>query len=450
MKRQKHPLALRKKTLAIVASIGKAFKAHAWWETAIFCIGVVTILTVIVMLFLPIAKGPQKVSLIGKVPPVSSSEFVPTLSATLTLPVETTDTIEILNNGDAFMESLLSSIDAAHSSINFMAYIWEDGEMSDEILSHMEKKLDEGIPVRIAIDGFGGKFASMKRFKDAGGEVYNFHSFSPLPWDIAEYHKRNHRRAIVIDGSTAYIGGIGVEDKWLGNAENEDQWRDTMFKVTGRFASNVQGSFVDLWAGSGELLTGEAYFPEVPDEADMVYVPLASSPTSDTESIEKFIELSLASAEEKIYITTPYFLASPTVMNILEEKAKSGVEVQILLPNKLTDTPSVRYASRYLYDDLLKAGVHIYEYQPTFIHAKYMTIDGIWSVIGSANLDNRSMQLNQENIFGVRDAGFANDIESLFSVDASRATEITKEYWDSRGLGERMREVFARKFVQQY
>src|SRR5665213_419518 len=392
----------------------------------------------------------------GPMPAAGSPQFISTLSDTLGIPVEKAPAIELFNNGDAFLKPVLADIDAAQRSINFMDYVWTDGTFSDVILAHLEQKLRVGVQVRVMLDAYGGisapseKFA---RFKALGGKVSVFHSLAPLPWTMARDHKRNHRRAIVIDGTTGYTGGVGIDDNWLGNARNDREFRDVMFRVKGSMAGYLQGAFAELWASTtGELLVGDRFYPTpVPNtEPSLTYLPLASAPSPDLFKMETFMLLSMLGAQHEIDIVTPYFLPDDSIRRMLINKAKAGVIVRLLVPDEHNDEASVRYASHYSYEDLLRSGVRIYEFQRTFNHSKLLIVDGVWSVIGSANMDNRSRKLNDEIVFGIADANFAHTLEVTFAADLGRAQEIKLGSWEKRGIWQRLREVVAQALVQQY
>ncbi len=390
-------------------------------------------------------------------PPVSSHEFVHILSDSLTLSVEQGDPVDILNNGDEFMVSFLRDIDSARLSVNIMIYIWNAGTMSDQVFEHLDAKIKEGVPVRIMIDAYGGEGAmkrqEFKTFKDLGGKAEVFHSLSVAPWRFVRDDKRNHRRAIVIDGEIGYTGGMAISDTWLGNARNPEEWRDMMFRTTGPMAADIQGAFAEIWASvTGEILTGEIFFPPVVKTKTnaITYISLASTPSADSLLMQKFILLSLLGAQQKIYISTPYFLPDGSFHDILTAKAKAGLDVRILVPNDFNDSPGVRYTSQKSYANLLESKVKIYEYQPTFIHAKSIIIDGEWSVIGSANMDNRSRKLNEENIFGISDKAFGAKLENIFIENLSHARQIDLAQWEKRGLWQHIKEIIYSKFVQQY
>jgi cardiolipin synthase len=335
--------------------------------------------------------------------------------------------------------------------------------MSDQVLEHLDGKLKQGVEIRIMIDAFGSSTNKPNKqfdiFKGLGGKIAIFHSFTIAPWDLAKNQTRNHRRSIVIDGNIGYTGGMTISDPWLGNARDPKEYRDVMFRTTGPMARDLQGIFSELWASmTGEILVGNIFYPQAssaretysPQKSVLTYIPLANTPSPDSLTLQRFVLLSLLGAQQKIYITTPYFLPDQSFRDALIEKAKDGVDVRVLVPNILNDSRSIYYASHYSYAELLDAGVKIYEYQPTFIHSKTIVIDGDWSIIGSANMDNRSRKINEEDIFGVSDKVLGVTLENNFIQDLGRAKQIDPTEWNKRSIWQRIREVFDRKFVQQY
>ncbi len=433
----------------------KMLDQYTWWELSFFVIGLISTIVVLVILFLPLGKGPDSFTTVGNAPSVSSPEFPKTISSSLNLPYRQGEALKVLNNGDAFMPSFISDIDAAVSSINIMLYIWESGTMSKEVFEHLDEKLKEGVEVRIILDAFGSAGAErdeeFKKFKKLGGEVEIFHSLTIVPWNMASNHKRAHQRAIVIDGKIGYTGGMAIKDSWLGNARNSEEWRDMMFRVTGNMAQDIQGAFTSVWSNNtGELLLGDKFYPPVSDRETLHYVSLVSVPSPDSLLMQKFILLSFLGAQDKIYITNPYFLMDQASRDILIDKSKNGVDVRILVPNKLNDSGSVRAASQKSYEELLENGIKIYEYQSAFLHSKTIVIDGSWSIIGSANMDNRSRELNEENVFGILDKSFGSELEKVFLEDLNHTQQINLSDWKDRGLWQRFKEIFSLKFVQQY
>ena len=431
---------------------------YAWWQIGLFSIGSLSFIAILVVLFLPIGKGPSKFEYSGSLSPISSPNFIHTVAASLSAPLEQGEPVEMLQNGDAFLKSLLADIDAARVSVNIMVYIWTDGKMSDQVLEHLNQKLKEGVQVRILIDSYGSSTdRPEKKFKasrELGAKISTFHSLTIAPWDFLKNQVRNHRRSIVVDGNIGYTGGMTVSDPWLGDARNPKETRDIMFRTTGTMAHDLQGVFSELWTSmTGEILVGEAFYPGgIPahEKAVLTYVPLARVPSPDSLALQKFFLLSLLAAEKTIWITTPYFLPDATLRAMLIKKAKDGIDVRVLVPNSYNDSQSVRYASHDSYDELLAGGVKIYEYQPTFIHTKAMTIDGSWSVFGSANMDNRSRKLNQEVVIGISDKKFGAAMQMVFSNDIAHAEQMDLTEWRKRSIWQHIRENFDRNLVEQY
>jgi cardiolipin synthase len=282
--------------------------------------------------------------------------------------------------------------------------------------------------------------------------------FNPIvPGWLSAAYKRNHRRAIVVDGEVAFTGGAAVGDRWLGDAEDAEHWRDVMVEVSGCLATNLQSAFTQLWANTtGEILLGDEHYPPLlPDEdagGEVIsrHVNVISSPASVSHPLRTFFMISLACARESIYLANAYFAPDENTRRVLAERAREGVDVRLLLPNHHTDARVVRWAGQAYYRELLEAGVRIYEYQPTMIHAKMLVVDGVWSVLGSANMDVRSKELNQEGVIGILDEGFGAQVRDTFMADLRHAREITCEEWARRGLLARCNERLWVSFVNQF
>ena len=432
------------------SAVAQRWHSYCWWEKAIVAVGFISFIGVIVILFLPFGKGPSEYTADGSIPAVGSPAFLQTLSNQMAIPVADGNRPEMLVDGDAFLARFLADIDAARSSICMMNYIWSDGRFSNQVLSHLERRAAAGVKVYILLDAYGSiKAPSFDKLKAAGGKVVTFRSLVPLPWTIMRATKRNHRRAITIDGLVGYTGGVAVDDKWLGKANNPEEWHDLMFRFTGSVAARLLGSFSELWtATTGEMLLS-ANQPALRDES-IPYVTLSTSPSPDLFESETFFLISLWAARASIHVETPYFLPDAAIREALMRKARAGADVVLLLPSSRTDEKSVRWAGQRIFEELLQAGVKIYEYQPTFTHAKLLVEDGRWSVVGSANWDNRSRKLNDEIVVGLSDTTLASQLEARFQMDLRRARRITLTEWQKRGLIQRTLEYVSQTFVQQY
>ncbi|HEU0076550.1 MAG TPA: phospholipase D-like domain-containing protein [Longimicrobiaceae bacterium] len=433
---------------------------YPWWITLFAVLGMLATVSVIVSLFTTFGRRPSDIW-VSRAPEVGSDDFMAGISGTVNAPLLKGGSAKLLNNGSEIFPAMLKAFEEAQHTINFMAYIWEPGKVSDRILEVLCRKAKEGVEVRVMLDGMGGMRApdeGIKRLTDAGGEVTWFRQLRP--GKLTRFHKRNHRRAIIVDGKVGFTGGAAVGDKWLGDAGDEEEWRDMMVEVRGCVASNLQSAFTQLWSSvCGEILLGPTIYPpdDVAAEAEegsgeslSRHVNVISSPADEAHPLRKFFFISFRCAREKLYLTSPYFVPDDDTRKVIAERAKKGVDVRILLPDDHTDAKPIRLASHSYFQPLLDAGVRIYEYGGTMIHAKALVVDGRWSVMGSANMDVRSKELNQENVIGILDEGFARDVERTFLEDLEKAKEITAEEWRRRGVWARIKERFWVLFAEQY
>ncbi|CAN5893510.1 phospholipase D-like domain-containing protein [soil metagenome] len=427
-----------------------------WWVLVFFVIGAVATLTAVVSLFFALGRRPQRMWT-DEIGAVDSSDFLRPIAALLNVPVRKGGHAELLDNGDDFFPAMYADFASARRSINFMAYIWEPGRVSDEMFAALIAATRRGVQVRILLDGLGGircPDEDIERLRDAGGQVAVFRALRI--GKLLRFHRRNHRRAIVIDGRTAYTGGAAVGDKWLGNARNPDEWRDSMVRVTGCLAENLQSAFAELWAFcAGELLTGDSFFPDDLDEmdekhADVRSFGVISSPSNEEHPLRLLFFLTFLAARERLWIASPYFVPDKHLRSVVARRARAGVDVRVLLPNKHTDAVPIRRASHSYYSELLDAGVRVFEYQPTMMHNKTVSVDGKFAVVGSANMDVRSKELNEENVLGILEPEFAGQIEQSFEKDLTAAKEIDRVEWRKRGLGARIIERICVLFAEQY
>lgn len=431
-----------------------------WWVYLFFMVGVVATFVVVASLFFALGRRPDALRAPFVPTLENQDDFLLALAGTVNAPTRAGGTVQALHNGDEIFPAILEAIRGAVHTINFMAYIWRPGRVSDMIFAALLERARAGVQVRVMLDGLGGIRTDGRRLRElemVGGKVSRFRPFHV--GQLTRFYKRNHRRSIVIDGRIGFTGGAAVSDAWLGNADAPDHWRDSMFRVTGSLARSLQAVFTEIWASvTGEILVGHAFYPlEAPvedlgEEGLEVarHVNVISSPAHEAHPLRKLFWISFMAARRRIWITTPYFVPDKHLRKALRYQARAGVDVRLLLPGAHTDARPIRWAARSYYAELLAAGVRIHEYQPTFLHAKTMVIDGTWSVIGSANLDIRSKELNEENVLGILDRGFAAQLEHTFRRDLEQAREVTPDEWRRRGAWERVMERFWVLFAEQY
>ena len=333
-----------------------------------------------------------------------------------------------LKNGPSFYPEQLHAIRRARHAINLEFYEFQRGSVGDEFLAALVERAQAGVEVRVIVDALGSLSTPTSYFaplQQAGGQMRWYH---PVRWDTwQKANNRTHRKLIVIDGQTGFIGGAGVADRWLYASPRDPAWRDTFFCVEGEAVAGLISTFSENWLeASGEILSGAAQFAfrALPDGVPSFVV--ASTPHGGGTPARILFQALIKSARKTIRITTPYFLPDRSARQALTEAVKHrGVDVQIITAGPHIDHPTVRRLSRRSSRHLLEAGAAIYEYQPAMIHAKLMTIDGQWSVVGSTNFDHRSFALNDEVNLAVLDPELAATIEADFAEDLEQSLRLS-------------------------
>lgn len=413
-------------------------------------IGLIAIIGVIGALFLP--DWPSDDFTMGFKADPGSERFVEWTSGYLNSPILQGGQVTILQNGDAFFPAMLEAIRKAEDSINFEVYIFEPDEIGRQFMDAFKDQARAGVEVRLLLDGFGG-IKMTKRYRDelveAGVTVARFRPFGLR--SLVRFYKRTHRRAIVIDGRIGFTGGAAVSKKWKGDVRNEHEWRDSMTRVTGPMVAGIQSAFATNWVYCcGEVIAGPRFFPTLERGPGPCGLSVVSSPSDAMQPIRLLFWVSFINARQRLWISNSYFIPDDRLRGAAIERAKSGVDVLILVPGNETDAIPVQAAGRSYYEELLSAGVRIFEYQPAMMHAKTVVVDGAWSIVGSANLDERSMELNEENVLGVADKDFAQSIERGVTADLARSREILLEEWRKRSIFRRCMERICKILIEQY
>jgi cardiolipin synthase len=421
-----------------------------WWGWTLMVTGVVAIVSVFGALFLP--DWPSDNFALGFNAEPGSTEFVEWSSAFLNSPIFLGGEATLLENGDAFYPAMLEAIRKAEDSVNFEVYIFEPDEIGRQFIDVFKERARAGVEVRLLLDGFGA-MKLRKRYRDelreAGVRVSRFRP--PRLRNLVRFYRRSHRRAIVIDGKIGFTGGAAVSKKWKGNVTNRHEWRDSMTRVTGPMVAGIQSAFATNWVYcTGEVIAGPRFFPTLDRGPGLCGLSVVSSPSDALQPIRLLFWVSFINARRRLWICNSYFIPDQRLRDAVVERARAGVDVRILVPGNHTDAVPVQAAGRSYYEELLAAGVRIFEYEPAMMHAKTAVIDGTWSIVGSANLDERSMELNEENVLGIGDRDFARSIEKGVAEDLTRSREIHLEQWRKRSIFKRGLERCAKALIEQY
>lgn len=372
---------------------------------------------------------------------VADSGFQATVEALTSVRLTEGNRVEILLNEEV-LRRLFADLRSARSTIAFRNYYALPGQVADSLAAVLQERARAGVQVLFLYDAFGSEFSPgyLERLDSAGVVV---RGFRPLRWfTLSRAQNRSHVRAIVIDGVIGYTGGFGVADVWLGDGVKEGSWRETSVRFTGPAVRQLQSIFSIGWAeATGTLLVGSRYFPPLAQPAgETAAGVLYAVPTQGSTQAERFNVLSILGASRTLYITNSYFVPDDDQRRLLIDAARRGVDVRILTAGRHTDVPLVRLAGRAHWAELLRAGVRIYEYEPSMIHAKTLVADGRWVSVGTMNFDNRSAALNEESNLLVLDPGHGAEMEGIFLRDLRLAREIQLDPFLRRPWSQKLRE----------
>ena len=376
---------------------------------------------------------------------VRDMAFLQTMHALTGAAMSAGNRVEVLKNGAQFFPSMLAAIRAARKTINLEFYIYWDGEIGRLFAEALAERSRAGVAVKVILDAVGSATMSRALIEFMQRNGIDVEWYHPLRWyTLSRFNHRTHRKLLVVDGAVGFSGGVGIADDWLGDADAKNHWRDTVARVEGPVVTQMQFAFLDNWVKSrGELLTGLDYFPATEPRGNQLAQVIKSSPSEGSSTVKLLYIVSMVSAQQRIWISNAYFVPDKDTIRALEGAVRRGVDVRVIVPGELADVPIVRQASRLHYDDLLRRGIRLWEYQPTMMHAKTMVVDGIWSTVGSSNFDDRSFRLNDEVNVNVYDEGIAAQLEAMFREDLARSEEIRELKWLKRPRFEKMREKIA-------
>ncbi len=351
---------------------------------------------------------------------------------------------DVLANGDQIFPAMLQAIDAAKRRISFETYIYDAGEIANQFTDALERAARRGVRVRLLTDAVGASTMDAthaRRLRDAGCELRRF---NVTKWySILEVNYRTHRKILVVDGDVGFTGGVGVADHWMGDAQDHDHWRDTQVRLRGPVVRLLEGAFYENFAESGDPVSPELdlVVPPVLD-AEGSSLLVTSSYSGGSNVLKRLYLLTIACSRRTLEITSPYFVTDESTMSAIEDAVRRGVRIRILVEGDITDAMPVKYASRQMYERLLGLGVEIYEYQPTMMHAKVVVVDRTLSMFGSANFDNRSLELNDEINVAVVSRELAARFLRDFEADLRRSRRLELAAWQHRSLLEKSREHF--------
>ena len=356
--------------------------------------------------------------------PSQGAPFASALQQALGVQLRPGHDLTLLSNGAVF-DGLDQEIRKAQSSIHVLLYIWEKGAASDRIVAAITERAKTGVACRIVIDDFGSpdfKKDVQPALAAAGCEV---RVFRPLPGN-GDKLARNHRKVVVIDGRVAITGGFGIRDSWLGDGVTNDGWRDANVRFTGPAVAEAQQAIAENWMEAGGALFPAAAFPaqEAAGPASAAFVASTVSPVLTR--AERLVQLVVQAAKRRLWIANAYFVPSDAILEMLKRKASEGVDVRLLMPGKKNDSKASAGAQHKEYGSLVERGVHVFEYEPSMMHAKTMVVDDELAIVASINLEPLSLNKLEEVALVVQDRAFASTLASTFEADLKHATAVTR------------------------
>lgn len=377
-------------------------------------------------------------------PPAPGSPEFGRLVETMTgSPVRSGNRVEVLRNGCEFFPRMLEAIASAQRSVDFSSYIYWPGAITERFTEAFVERARAGVEVNVVLDGWGSSKVGPDLFRrlERGGVRVAF--FRPPRWyTLGKLNNRMHRRLLVVDGTVGFAGGVGIADVWTGDAADPDHWRETQVRLEGPAVHELLGGFLENWTEAVGDVVGPAHYPALDAVAGGVDVQVTrSSPSAAGTAAAKLFYAAIVGARTRLWLTTAYFTAGRAFMEALGAAAGRGVDVRLLLNGTNIDKKPVRHTAHRSYRNLLEAGVRIFEYQPTMLHAKVLLVDEDWANVGTSNFDHRSFSLDPELNVSFQDATVVAELERQFLEDLEVSEEIDLGRWKARPLRKRVVEL---------
>jgi cardiolipin synthase A/B len=366
-----------------------------------------------------------------------------TIEGVIGVPATEGNQIDVLRNGDEIFPAMLDAIGGARHTVDFLTFVYWDGEIGAEFAQRLAERARAGVRVRVLLDGWGARTmdVSLIALMESCGVLVRW--FRPIRrFHPGELNHRTHRKVLIVDEAVGFTGGVGIADEWRGNARNASEWRDTHFRIRGPAVDGLRAAFLDNWAETDDELfdDGVDRFPDQPKPGHAVAQCVRGAAETGWSDVATLFRTLMQIAEERVRIATAYFVPDAALLERLEAAARRGVEIEVLMPGPHADKRFVQLAGEAVFGRLLDAGVKLWTFQPSMLHAKIMTIDGRIANIGSANLNARSTKLDEEINVVVLDEELVTTLDAQMDDDLGRSTPIDDARWARRSLVQRVGE----------
>jgi cardiolipin synthase len=373
------------------------------------------------------------------------ADFRRALGILLGPPLVSGNKITMLVNGAQIYPAMLNAIRTAQTNITLETFVFRDA-IGATFIDELMNAARRGVQVHMLLDWLGSRMMDsslLAAARAAGCDVQIYHP--PSWYHLGRLNNRTHRKLLVIDGKVGFTGGVGMGAEWCDGIDGCPPWRENHYRAEGPVVAQMQAVFVDNWIkATGRVLHGAEYFPKLSETSgDMDAQMFGSSPVGGSESMHLMVLLALTAARTSIDIENAYFVPDKLTVEALCSAARRGLRVRIVVPGRHTDARIGRWAAQGLYGSLLKAGIQIFEYQPTMMHSKVLVIDGLWSSVGSANFDDRSFRLNDEANLNVFSESLAREHLRIIDADIQQSRRMVLNKWRHRKFGRRFNERLA-------
>ncbi|MCW2605519.1 MAG: cardiolipin synthase [Frankiales bacterium] len=368
------------------------------------------------------------------------------LEGLLGIPATEGNDLTVLRNGDQIFPAMLEAIRGARTTVDFLTFVYWKGEIAHEFAHALAERATHGVRVRVLIDAIGGRLIDSELIQHMTRCGVQVEWFRKPVWQGAlltplKHNHRTHRKVLVVDQTVGFTGGVGIAEEWCGDARDESEWRDTHVRVVGPAVDGLAAAFAQNWAETGHCLWEERdAFPEHEATGSSVVQVARGSATVGWNDMATTFRIVMESATEHLRMMSAYFVPDAGFVRLLTDAVARGVEVDVMLPGPHADKRVCQLASEAVYWDLAQGGVRIWAFQPSMLHAKVMTIDGIAAVVGSANMNRRSMAHDEEVVLTVLDPEVARRLEADFDAELPRCVQLDPKRWEDRSLVQKAEE----------
>lgn len=383
--------------------------------------------------------------------PEQTSYYQRVLEQTLGFPFSNGNKVKVLKNGVEIFPAMLDAIRNAKKKIEFLTFIYWTGDIAYEFANTLAEKAEEGVEVHVLLDSFGSQKmpADIPQIMKSKGVLIEW--FRPVShWKVWKIDNRTHRKVLICDGEVAFTGGVGIGEEWEGDARNENEWRETHFRIEGPAVDGLHAAFMENWIETGRDLELAIYDKPNEDRENRTKIQVIRTTASVRWSdIVMLYQTLIRMARENIRITTAYFNPNSVMIDLLKEASRRGIDIRIIVPGDHTDHEIAKIAGEDSFNELLEAGIQIWYYQKTMIHSKVITVDDAVSCVGSANFNHRSMLKDDEINMVIIDRDITGQLNIHFEEDLTHCEKINMKRWKKRGPLKKIKEKFAQLLNRQ-